>query len=42
MIRSGMTNADAVLQRADADDVELIRILFVNNSGVPRGRVVDS
>ncbi|WP_248896782.1 gamma-glutamylputrescine synthetase [Haloplanus halobius] len=35
------TNAD-VLQRADAEDVELVRIVFVNNSGVPRGRVVDA
>jgi len=36
-----MTRADEVLQRAAAEDVELIRIVFVNNSGVPRGRVVD-
>ncbi|MFB6195258.1 MAG: gamma-glutamylputrescine synthetase [Haloplanus sp.] len=36
-----MTDAEDVLQRADAEDVELIRIVFVNNSGVPRGRVVD-
>jgi glutamine synthetase len=30
-----------VLRRAAAEGVELIRIVFVNNSGVPRGRVVD-
>jgi glutamine synthetase len=36
-----MTGADDVLQRVDANDIELIRIVFVNNSGVPRGRVVD-
>ncbi|MFB6102835.1 MAG: glutamine synthetase family protein [Haloplanus sp.] len=36
-----MTDYEQVLQRADAEDVELIRIVFVNNSGVPRGRVVD-
>ncbi|MBB6645396.1 gamma-glutamylputrescine synthetase [Halobellus ruber] len=37
-----MTDADDVLHRVDADDVELVRIVFVNNSGVPRGRVVDA
>ena len=37
-----MTEPDEVLQRADAADVELTRIVFVNNSGVPRGRVVDA
>ncbi len=37
-----MTDADDVLHRVDANDVELIRLLFVNNSGVPRGRVVDA
>jgi glutamine synthetase len=36
-----MTTAEEVLRRAAAEDVELIRIVFVNNSGVPRGRVVD-
>ena len=36
-----MTTAEDVLQRADAADVELVRVVFVNNSGVPRGRVVD-
>jgi glutamine synthetase len=36
-----MTIATEVLQRADAEDIELIRLVFVNNSGVPRGRVVD-
>lgn len=36
-----MTTAEDVIQRADAQDVELIRLVFVNNSGVPRGRVVD-
>ena len=36
-----MTTADDVLQRVDAHDVELIRLVFVNNSGVPRGRVLD-
>jgi glutamine synthetase len=37
-----MPMTDEVLQRVDAEDVELIRLLFVNNSGVPRGRIVDS
>ena len=37
-----MSDADDVLQRVDANDVELIRLVFVNNSGVPRGRVVDA
>jgi glutamine synthetase len=36
-----MTTTEEVLRRAAAEDVELIRIVFVNNSGVPRGRVVD-
>ena len=36
-----MTSSKDVLRRADAEDVELVRIVFVNNSGVPRGRVVD-
>ena len=36
-----MTTTDEVLRAADAEDVELARIAFVNNSGVPRGRVVD-
>ncbi|MEF8782848.1 MAG: gamma-glutamylputrescine synthetase [Haloarculaceae archaeon] len=37
-----MTTADEVLTRASAADVDLTRIVFVNNSGVPRGRVVDA
>lgn len=37
-----MVDAGNVLQRADADGIELVRILFVNNSGAPKGRVVDS
>ncbi len=37
-----MTTAADVRRRVDAADVELVRIVFVNNSGVPRGRVVDS
>ena len=37
-----MTAIDDVLHRVDADDIELVRLVFVNNSGVPRGRVVDS
>jgi len=37
-----MTSADEVLQRVDASDVELVRLVFLNNSGVPRGRVVDA
>lgn len=37
-----MPTADEVRQRVDAADIELVRIVFVNNSGVPRGRVVDS
>jgi glutamine synthetase len=36
-----MTTDEEVLRRAAAEDVELVRIVFVNNSGVPRGRVVD-
>jgi len=37
-----MTTEDEVLQRARAADIDLTRIVFVNNSGVPRGRVVDT
>lgn len=37
-----MADVDDVLQRVDAENIELIRIVFVNNSGVPRGRVVDA
>lgn len=37
-----MTDADEVRHRVDANDIDLVRIVFVNNSGVPRGRVVDS
>ena len=37
-----MLDTDDVLHRVDANDVGLIRIVFVNNSGVPRGRVVDA
>lgn len=37
-----MIDTDDILQRTDTNDIELIRILFVNNSGVPRGRVVDA
>jgi glutamine synthetase len=37
-----MTDVDDILHRVDANDIELIRIVFVNNSGVPRGRVVDA
>ena len=37
-----MTDVDDVLHRVDANDIELIRLVFVNNSGVPRGRVVDA
>ena len=37
-----MTATDDVLHRVDTNDIELIRLVFVNNSGVPRGRVVDS
>jgi hypothetical protein len=36
-----MTGPDGVPRRVDANDVELIRIVFVNNNRVPRGRVVD-
>lgn len=36
-----MTTIDEVRRRADEADVELVRFVFVNNSGVPRGRVVD-
>jgi glutamine synthetase len=35
-----MTVEDEVLQRANAADIDLTRVVFVNNSGVPRGRVV--
>ncbi len=37
-----MTTTDEVLQRARAADIDLTRVVFVNNSGVPRGRVVDT
>lgn len=37
-----MTDADEVRHRVDANDIDLVRIVFVNNSGIPRGRVVDS
>ncbi len=37
-----MPDMDDVLQRVDAENIELIRLVFVNNSGVPRGRVVDA
>lgn len=37
-----MATADDVLQRLDDSDTELVRLVFVNNSGVPRGRVVDA
>jgi glutamine synthetase len=36
-----MPTATDVQQRVDEGDIELVRIVFVNNSGVPRGRVVD-
>ena len=37
-----MTDGDDILHRVDANNIELIRLVFVNNSGVPRGRVVDA
>jgi glutamine synthetase len=37
-----MAMTDDIIGRAAAEGVELIRLLFVNNSGVPRGRVVDT
>jgi len=37
-----MTNELTITRAIDRDDVDLIRLLFVNNSGVPRGRVVDA
>jgi len=37
-----MVTPDEVRQRVEAADVELVRIVFLNNSGVPRGRVVDA
>ena len=37
-----MATADDVIDRVDDADVDLVRIVFVNNSGVPRGRVVDA
>lgn len=37
-----MTESDNIRHRVDANNIELVRIVFVNNSGVPRGRVVDS
>jgi glutamine synthetase len=37
-----MTDADEVRHRVDSNNIDLVRIVFVNNSGVPRGRVVDS
>ncbi len=36
-----MPGVDEIRHRVDTNDIELIRIVFVNNSGVPRGRVVD-
>ena len=36
-----MTSSEEVLRRTEENDVELVRVVFVNNSGVPRGRVVD-
>jgi glutamine synthetase len=36
-----MVDTADVIQRADEAGVELVRVIFVNNSGVPRGRVVD-
>ncbi|MFC7323683.1 gamma-glutamylputrescine synthetase [Halorubrum rutilum] len=37
-----MTDADEVRHRVDTNSIDLVRIVFVNNSGVPRGRVVDA
>ncbi|SDY06920.1 gamma-glutamylputrescine synthetase [Halopenitus persicus] len=37
-----MTDAEDVLRQAAESNVDLVRIVFVNNSGVPRGRVVDT
>jgi glutamine synthetase len=37
-----MTTATELRERAAEAGVELTRIVFVNNSGVPRGRVVDT
>jgi len=37
-----MTDHETIRRTIDAQDVELIRLVFVNNSGVPRGRVLDA
>lgn len=37
-----MPDVTQIERAVDAHDVELIRLLFVNNSGVPRGRVLDA
>ena len=37
-----MTDHTTIRRTIDAQGVELIRLLFVNNSGVPRGRVLDA
>ena len=37
-----MTDHATIKRTIDAQDVELIRLVFVNNSGVPRGRVLDA
>ncbi|TYT61604.1 gamma-glutamylputrescine synthetase [Natrialba swarupiae] len=37
-----MTDTTDIERTIDANDVELVRLLFVNNSGVPRGRVLDA
>ena len=37
-----MTDHTTIARTIDAQDLELIRFVFVNNSGVPRGRVLDA
>ena len=37
-----MTDHTTIARTIDAQDLELIRLVFVNNSGVPRGRVLDA
>ncbi|MFP8953525.1 gamma-glutamylputrescine synthetase [Natrialbaceae archaeon A-arb3/5] len=37
-----MTGHTDIERAIDANDIELVRLLFVNNSGVPRGRVLDA
>ncbi|MFC4986825.1 gamma-glutamylputrescine synthetase [Saliphagus infecundisoli] len=37
-----MPTRNEVIETCDSDDVSLVRLLYVGNDGVPRGRVVDA